>query len=165
MRLDDGALHGVDKVTPSPATSGAGDRALTLPRDLVDNAGMRGREEWIAFLPSRIALARERWSLDAVGEPFEPGGQTAWVAPAHSAVFGEAVLKVAARHYEAFDEAKGLREWNGAGAVRLFAAEDLDETTAILLLERCRPGTALSERENELQDQAIAELLHRLWRE
>jgi streptomycin 6-kinase len=119
----------------------------------------------MATLPSVIDLARGRWSLDMVGQPFEPGGETAWVAPAHSATFGDVVLKIAFRHYEAFDEAKGLREWDGDGAIRLFAAEDLDETTAVLVLERCRPGSSLSEREGEFQDQVVADLLRRLWRE
>jgi streptomycin 6-kinase len=139
--------------------------AFALPQNLSAYAERRGRTEWLATLPSTIAAVTERWSLDEIGEPFQPGGQTAWVAPVHSSRIGEAVLKVASRHYEAFDEAKGLREWDGEGAVRLFAAEDIDEATTVLLLERCRPGHSLTAQPAAVQDHVISDLLRRLWRE
>jgi streptomycin 6-kinase len=46
--------------------------------------------------------------------------------------------------------------------VLLHAVEDLDHTVA-LLLERCRPGTALSSEPEPDQDIVIAGLLRRLW--
>jgi streptomycin 6-kinase len=61
-------------------------------------------------------------------------------------------------------EAEGLREWDGEGAVRLHAAEEFDDTIA-LLLERCVPGTALAVRPESDQDTVLAGLLLRLWRE
>lgn len=82
------------------------------------------------------------------GKPFQPGGQTAWVAPARSDAGGDLVLKVAWRHTEAAHEADGLREWNGEGAAQLHATDEFDDTTA-LLLERCVPGTTLASRPEE----------------
>ncbi len=78
---------------------------------------------------------------------------------------GDAVLKVAWRHYEADDEAAGLRVWNGDGTVRLLDAAVVDdEETVALLLERCVPGTPLRERPETEHDVVIAGLLPRLWR-
>jgi streptomycin 6-kinase len=64
---------------------------------------------------------------------------------------------------EAEDEAPGLREWDGDGAVRLHASVHFDETLA-LLLERCVPGTTVSALPEIEQDLVIAGLLRRLWR-
>lgn len=138
-------------------------RALTLPHNLADYAGTRGRKHWLAALPAVVDRLREQLKLDAIGEPFQPGGQTSWVAPVRSAEFGDVVLKVTARHEEAEDEAKGLRVWNGAGAVRLFASEEIDEHTTALLLERCRPGGWLADEPGDTQNDVIAGLLRRLW--
>jgi streptomycin 6-kinase len=73
------------------------------------------------------------------------------------------VLKVGWRHREAEHEADGLRHWDADGAVRCYAARQMDDTTA-LLLERCTPGhqlkCAVSESE---QDVIICGLLRRLW--
>ena len=114
-------------------------------------------------MPSTVALLCERWSL-TVGEPFQPGGRTAWVAPVRDSSGAELVLKVGWRHPEAAHEADGLREWAGDGAVLLHDAVDFNDTTA-LLLERCWPGTTLASREQPEQDRVIAGLLRRLWRE
>jgi len=54
-------------------------------------------------------LARA-WSL-TVRVPFEPGGQTAWVAPVRDRAGAERVLKVGWRHPEAEHEADGLRAY------------------------------------------------------
>ena len=135
-----------------------------LPRNLVEFADTRQRTAWIDALPAVVDRVREELELDAVGDPFQPGGQTAWVAPAHSAEFGDVVLKVVARHVEAFDEAKGLREWDGEAAVRVFAAREVDENTTVLLLEPCRPGSVLAAEPEAFQDAVIAGLLPRLWR-
>ena len=134
---------------------------LPMPRNLVEAAERDGRRAWVATLPATVAILRERWSLE-LGEPFQPGGQTAWVAPARSDAGGDLVLKVAWRHSEAAHEANGLRAWRGDGAVRLHAADEFDDTTA-LLLERCVPGTSLASRPEPEQDTVIAGLLRRLW--
>jgi len=136
---------------------------LPTPRNLVEAAEREGRRSWLTSLPATVALLQQRWSL-ALGDPFRPGGQTAWVAPVRSNVGDNLVLKVAWRHTEAAHEADGLRWWNGAGAVRLHAAEQFNDTSA-LLLEQCVPGTSLAGRSEPEQDIVIAGLLQRLWRD
>ena len=134
-----------------------------LPRNLAQAADGEGRRSWMATLPATVKTLQERWSL-VLGEPFQPGGRTAWVAPARSDAGGDLVLKVAWRHPEAEHEADGLRAWNGDGAVRLHAADEFGDTVA-LLLERCVPGTALARRPEPEQDAVVAGLLRRLWLE
>ncbi len=73
------------------------------------------------------------------------------------------MLKVGRRHFEAEDEAEGLRLWEGDGAIRCFAERQFENATA-LLLERCTPGTPLRATLPEPeQDEIIAGLLLRLW--
>jgi streptomycin 6-kinase len=134
---------------------------LSMPRNLAEAAEREGRQSWMATLPATVKILKERWSLE-LGEPFQPGGQTAWVAPARTDAGHDLVLKVAWRHVEAAHEADGLRAWNGDGAVRLHAADEFDDTTA-LLLERCVPGTTLASRPEPEQDIVVAGLLRRLW--
>jgi streptomycin 6-kinase len=137
-------------------------RRLVLPQNLAEAAESEGRHQWLTtVLPEIVAQARNRWSL-TVGEPFQPGGQTAWVAPARDAAGASLVLKVAWPHPEAAHEADGLRAWAGRGAVRLHAAHDFGQAHA-LLIERCLPGTELSGRPEPEQDTVIATLLRRLW--
>ena len=122
------------------------------------------RQAWLADLPTVVAELRRRWSL-TLGAPFEPGGQTSWVAPATDGRGREVVLKVGWRHPEAADEAAGLRAWSGSGAVLVHETWS-DEHTDALLLERCVPGTALGRDAPEAeQDIIIAGLLRRLWRQ
>jgi streptomycin 6-kinase len=118
----------------------------------------------VGGVPGIVAESADRWSL-TVGDPFQPGGHTAWVAPVRGASGEEMVLKVAWRHPEAEHEADGLRFWDGNGAVRLYASSELDGDTIVLLLERCLPGAPLSAQPEADQDGIIAGLLHRLWRE
>jgi streptomycin 6-kinase len=107
---------------------------------------------------------RRRWSL-SVGEPFQPGGQCSWAAPAADSAGAALVLKVGFRFPggEERDEAAGLQAWEGNGAVRLHAASD-GEGGYGLLLERCLPGTPLGQLLPEPeQDVVVARLLGRLW--
>jgi streptomycin 6-kinase len=68
------------------------------------------------------------------------------------------VLKLnAPSHAEAEHEADALAFWNGYGAVRLLGR---DHERRALLLERCRPGTALGD-----DPDAVCALLPRLWGE
>ena len=136
--------------------------SLPLPRNLTEAAQSEGRQAWLTtVLPAVVAQARERWSL-RISEPFQPGGQTAWVASARDAAGADLVLKVGWPHPEAAHEADGLRAWAGHGAVKLHAAYDYGAAYA-LLMERCRPGTELSGRPEPEQDAVIAALLRRLW--
>ena len=140
--------------------------ALPMPRNLVTDTGSGANEQrqaWITALPQIVAAVQQRWSL-RLGEPFQPGGTTAWVAPARTNDDTDLVLKIGWRHYEAEHEADGLRVWDGQGAVRLHAA-DATNDTVVLLLERCVPGTPLAGRPEPEQDTVIAALLPRLWRD
>ncbi|MGH3751406.1 MAG: hypothetical protein ACRDRP_01715 [Pseudonocardiaceae bacterium] len=62
----------------------------------------------MAALPVIVDDLVRRWSLD-VGRPFQPGGETAWVAPARNAAGEHVVLKVGWLHDDAVHEADGLR--------------------------------------------------------
>jgi streptomycin 6-kinase len=120
------------------------------------------RSAWLRRLTCNVAACARRWAL-RLGEPYEPGGQCSWVAPAQDSRGRRLVLKVTWRHPEAEHEADALRAWDGRGSVLLHDAEPaLDETTAALLLERC-PGPMLSTRPEPEQDSVIAGLLSRLW--
>lgn len=116
---------------------------------------------WVAELSARLARLAERWHLD-IGEPFEPGGVTAWVAPVRQADGTPAVLKIVVPHREARDEAPALAAWGGLGAPRLFDAAPEEHA---LLMERCVPGTPLGDIDDpETQVDVGAEVLSRLWR-
>ncbi|MDQ6784432.1 MAG: aminoglycoside phosphotransferase family protein [Actinomycetota bacterium] len=132
-----------------------------MPLSLVAAAEREGRQDWLTTLPGTIRHLEKAWSVH-LGEPFQPGGQTAWVAPAARA--GEdLVVKVLWRHPEAEHEGDGLCVWDGHGAIRLHAATEVDAETMALLLERCRPGTTLKARPEPEQDLVVAGLLRRLW--
>lgn len=136
------------------------DSTEPLPRSLVEAAQREGRTAWLATLPGTVARLARTWSL-TVEAAFQPGGQTAWVAPVRDRAGDERVLKVAWRHPEAEHEADGLRAWAGHGAVQLYTVERSADTIA-LLLERCRPGTPLAALPEPEQDEVIAGLLRRL---
>lgn len=138
--------------------------SFVLPANLVDSVRADASPQrcaWLRLLPDIVGELADRWSL-RLGEPYQPGGRCAWVAPADRAG-QELVLKVAWRHDEAADEASGLRLWAGRGAVRLHDSDVFGSTSA-LLLERCRPGTGLAETLPEPeQDVVVTALLRRLW--
>jgi streptomycin 6-kinase len=139
---------------------------FVMPRNLViavEQYADDRQRAWVAALPRTVTELAERWSLE-VDEPFQPGGATAWVAPARTGANVDLVLKVGLRHTEAAHEADGLREWDGHGAVRIYATTEFDDTIG-LLIERCSPGTPLAGQPEPDQDVVIAALLTRLWRE
>ena len=138
---------------------------LRLPANLVESVRADVSSEcrdWVAALPDVVGDLVSRWSLE-LGEPYQPGGQSAWVAPARDPAGRDLVLKVGRRHDEAADEAAGLRAWAGQSAVLVHDSYAWASTSA-LLLERCRPGTtlAVSLPEPE-QDVVVASLLRQLW--
>jgi streptomycin 6-kinase len=119
---------------------------------------------WLADLPGIVADLAARWSL-RLGEPFQPGGQCAWLAPATDQSGTALVLKVAFSFGtgEERDEAAGLRIWDGNGSVRLHAVHH-GESCLALLLERCLPGAQLAVMLPEPdRDPVVAGLLRRLW--
>jgi streptomycin 6-kinase len=140
--------------------------AFPVPRYLADTAQHdEGVRDWIAaVLPALVTDLASQWSL-RVGEPFQPGGQCSWTAPATGPDGASLVLKVAFRFSggEERDEAAGLRVWAGHGTVLLHADTERESARA-LLLERCLPGTPLGQALPEPdQDQVVADLLTRLW--
>lgn len=145
----------------------AGVTDFELPSNLVqaleedDDEGSE-RRRWMAALPFVVEGLARRWTLD-VGPPFQPGGVASWVAPARDTRGNDLVLKVGWPHDEALHEAQGLRAWGGRGAVRLFDALLVGQTSA-LLLELCQPGTPVSQvLPPRQQDTVVAGLLRRLW--
>lgn len=135
--------------------------SFPLPSNLVATAQREGHGWWLKTLPSAVEEVRRRWDL-TIGPPFQPGGQTAWVAPAGRTDVLDLVVKMGWPHYEARDQAVGLALWAGQGAVRIHEVAESESHTA-LLLERCVPGTPLSVRPEFEQDKVIAGLLERLW--
>ena len=72
-----------------------------------------------------------------------------------------AVLKLVYAHRESEHEAEALERWNGEGAVRLFARDD---ERGAMLIERCEPGTRLSELDPNSALDVLIGLLPRLWK-
>lgn len=105
-----------------------------------------------------LVAAAERWSL-TLGEPYVQGaaGYTTRAALADGT---PVVLKLAHPHRESEHEADALEFWDGEGAVRLLGR---DETGYVLLLERCEPGTPLSELDADAALDVLIGLLPRLW--
>jgi streptomycin 6-kinase len=104
------------------------------------------------------AVARD-WGL-RLGEPYPPGA-AGYVVRADLADGTPAVLKLQHTHREDEQEADALERWDGDGAVRLLRRDD--ERHA-LLLERCEPGTFLSEGADDAIDVLVG-LLPRLWKD
>ena len=113
-------------------------------------------EVWRASVDELVAECCERWNLRA-GKPYVPGA-CGHVLRVECADGTPAVLKLFWPHREAEQEAEALERWDGEGAVCLLARDD--ERNA-LLLERCEPGTFLSDAPDALD--VLIELLPRLW--
>ncbi len=104
------------------------------------------------------ALARD-WEL-LLGEPYPPGA-AGYVVQAELDDGTPAVLKLQHSHREDEQEADALERWDGDGAVRLLRRDD--ERHA-LLLERCEPGTPLSQGPDDALG-VLIEILPRLWKD
>ncbi len=71
--------------------------AFPVPRYLAETATREPAvREWLGSIPDIVASLAARWSL-TVGEPFQPGGQCSWTAPATDGSGQSVVLKVAFR--------------------------------------------------------------------
>jgi len=136
---------------------------VDIPRFLVEACSESPeRLDWLARLPSRVRDLSRRWSLD-LAAPYEHDEVScAWVAPVKWAGISSAVLKIGMPHMEADQEIAGLRFWNADPTVRLLEA---DVDLGAMLLEQCEPGTHLRQVPQDEQDEVIAGLLRRLWRE
>jgi streptomycin 6-kinase len=105
------------------------------------------------------ALAEE-WDL-TLGEPYVPGAASEHVVRVELAGGTPAVLKIGIPHRESEQEADALERWDGDGAVRLLRRDDARN---VLLLERCEPGTFLSEAAGDPLA-VLIDLLPRLWKD
>ena len=113
---------------------------------------------WLEQLPRLVEECAAQWEL-ALGPPF-PYAYASLAAPARLPDGGEAVLKICFPHRESEHEGDALQLWAGNGAVRLLAH---DRERWALLIERCRPGTALREVDEGSALDVLAGLLPRLW--
>ncbi len=116
--------------------------------------------DWLPRAPKLAAECVARWDL-RIGEAY-PLGAAGYAAPADLPDGTRAVLKLINPHREAEQEADALERWDGDGAVRLLARDD--ERWA-MLIERCEPGTHLSERPAEEALGVLIGLLPRLWKD
>jgi streptomycin 6-kinase len=112
---------------------------------------------WLDELPTILEACVARWSLE-LGEPWT-NSVASLTMPAERD--GESVvLKIGIPDREGEFEAEALRRLNGAGTVRLL---DDDPDRRAMLLERCVPGTPLSNEEPDAALDVLIRLLPRLW--
>jgi streptomycin 6-kinase len=71
--------------------------SITLPANLLAGGANEAVRAWTATLADTVPAVVERWGL-VVDAPYEPGGHTAWVAPARTAAGERCVLKVGFAH-------------------------------------------------------------------
>jgi streptomycin 6-kinase len=134
---------------------------LALPRGLEWWRTHPGGADWLDRLPRLASECAEEWSL-RLDPPFEPA-TISLVVPATLPDGSPAVLKLAFPELESAEEPDALAAWEGRGAVRLLAH---DEIRSALLVERCVPGTQLWAEADEARANLIAAgILGRLWRE
>jgi streptomycin 6-kinase len=113
---------------------------------------------WLAGLPQLLSDVVRAWGL-TLGPPFEDA-TVSYVAPAIRGT-EHVVLKVQWPHEESAYEVDALRTWDGDGAIRLLAH---DENSHAMLLEQCRPGSALAAATSLDPIPILIDLLPRLWK-
>ena len=113
---------------------------------------------WLDGLPAAVEACVERWEL-VLGAPFATAF-TSLAMPATLPDGAEAVLKISFPDRESEHEALALESWKGDGAIRLL---DHDPALSALLVERCIPGTPLSNMPQDAALDVVAGLLRRLW--
>lgn len=130
-----------------------------VPENLQWLRRMDAGRSWLAALPALVEGCATHWGL-RLGEPY-PDSYVSLVLPAELRDGTAAVLKIQFPHRESEHEAKALALWNGDGAVRLL---DHDLQRNALLIERCRPGSHLSELGAGRALEILVGLLPRLWK-
>ena len=100
-----------------------------------------------------------RWNL-SLGRPF-PTAYTSLTIPGRRLDGTEVVLKIPFPGRESEHEALALSHWDGDGAVKLL--ED-DRSLGAFLIERCVPGTPLSNTGQDVALDVLSSLLPRLWK-
>lgn len=114
---------------------------------------------WLDGLDGVVAACAARWSL-RLEEPFADAFASL-VVPATTGAGAGVVLKVQFPERESEHEAEALAAWAGDGAVALL---DHDVDRRALLLERCHPGSPLSDLHADDAVSVLVDLLPRLWR-
>ena len=129
---------------------------LEIPEGLRWTERVPAGREWLATLPDRFAACVERWQL-RVGTPY-PYAFASLAVPAELPDGTAAVLKLQYPDEDSVHEATALTHWAGRGAIRLL---DQDRDRRALLVERCVPGTALSQLPPDQALDVVVELLSR----
>jgi streptomycin 6-kinase len=132
---------------------------LSLPAGLQWLRGSASGRAWLERLPRLVKECAERWAL-RLGEPY-PYAFASLVIRVTGSDGTPAVLKIQFPDRESEHEAAALARWDGDGAIRLLA-HDADRHA--LLLERCEPGTPLSEVPPDEALDVMVGLLPRLWK-
>src|SRR5262245_52723853 len=115
---------------------------------------------WLDAAPRTIKRLVDEWGL-TLHEPLH-GGSVSVVLAVRRGDRTVAVLKLPFIDEESRHEAEALRHYNGAGAVQLYA---FDQVSGAMLLEKLSPGTGLDRLDDPEQAIVIAtDLLRRLWR-
>lgn len=131
---------------------------MEIHRNLKALAEREGAHDWLARLPILIEELSAKWELQ-LANSFPDSTVSFAIAAVRRGK--QVVLKIQWPHPECELEAEALRIWNGYGAVRLL---DHDLERHALLLERCLPGTHLSQSRGTDQIGVMIELLPRLWK-
>ncbi|MCA1554011.1 MAG: aminoglycoside phosphotransferase family protein [Chloroflexi bacterium] len=129
-------------------------------RRIAEMHGASGRA-WLDDLPALLADCARRWSLTLL-PPF-PNLTYNYVAPALRSDGEQVVVKVGVpSHPDILSEMDALRIFDGRGCVRML---DADRERLVVLLERLRPGTALSRVNDDGQATTFAaQVMRSLWR-
>ena len=128
-------------------------------RTIIEIHGKSGAE-WLSRLPGVISDCERRWSLTA--QP--PFGNLSYnyVAPARRSDGAPTVLKLGVPNREFRTEIEALRLFDGDGSVCMLDAE---ADQGCLLLEYLKPGTPLSDVEDDSTASSIAaRVMRQLWR-
>lgn len=137
-------------------------RRLSLPEGFQQTvrATFPDGAAWLESLPSLIAECERRWQIRVADQPFDLSFN--YVAPAATSQGRELVVKIGVPCAELHREIDALRLYRGGAAVALL---DADAERGILLLERLRPASKLSEVDDDAQATAVAARVMRdLWR-
>ena len=143
---------------PDPSRYPGGVR-LSIPSGLRWLRGLAAGRAWLERLPLLVEECAGRWGL-RIGEPF-PYAFASLAMPVTRSDGTAAVLKIQFPDRESEHEAAALARWDGQGAIRLLGH---DPGRHALLLERCEPGTPLSELPPDDALDVMAGLLPRLWK-
>lgn len=130
-----------------------------IPKSLQWMRRTEAGRSWLAGLPALVEDCAKRWGL-RLGEPYQDS-HVSLVVAAELDDGVPAVLKIQFPDQESEHEAQALALWNGDGAVRLL---DHDPVRSALLIERCQPGTHLSDLGAGKALDALIGLLPRLWK-